>query len=118
MRFDGNGIRHREIWAYGYWFVPPIALHRTGTMEALLDDGHAKARLAAHTWEGRLINGDGITHILVVSDTPDQDLEVNQLLEAELNRLDAPFAITAAIAIGRHSGLPGGALNRTPPPEA
>jgi hypothetical protein len=104
MKFHERSIPHRDVWAYGYELVPPIARHRTRTIDALLDDGHAKARLARHTWEARLINGDDITHILVVSDRPDQDLEVNQLLEAELNRLGAPFAITPAVAIRGDSG--------------
>lgn len=99
MRIDEDTVRHRDIWTYGYVLVPPIAHDRMGPMEALLEGGHAKARLAALTWEGRLINGDDITHILVVSDRPDQDLEINQQLEAELDRLEAPFAITAPLAV-------------------
>lgn len=100
MKFKEASIPRRAIWTYGYALMPPIARDRLGPMKALLDDGHAKATLAALIWEGRLINGNDITHILVVSDRPDQDLEVNQLLEAELNRLEAPFAITGAVAIG------------------
>lgn len=99
MTFDGSSNRQRHIWAYSYWFVPPLARYRTGPIEALLYDGHEKARRAAFIWEGRLINGDEITHILVVSDQPDQNLEVNHLLEAELNRLEAPFTVTRAVAI-------------------
>jgi len=100
MRFDEASTPRPTIWSYGYALIPPIARDRMGPMGALLHEGHAKARLAAQTWEGRFINGNEITHILVVSDRPDQDLEVNQLLEAELNRLQAPFAITRAVAIG------------------
>jgi len=104
MKQDRASSHHRTLWAYGYQLVPPIARDRMGPMEALLDDGHANALLAELTWEGRLINGDGITHILVVSDRPDQDLEVNRLMEAELNRLEAPFAMTAAVPTGGGSG--------------
>jgi hypothetical protein len=104
MKPEEGSVPHGAVWAYGYAFAPPIARHRVGPMEALLDDGHEQARLAARIWEGRLIDGDDVTHILVVSDRPDQDLEVNRLLEAELSRLEAPFAITAAIAIGGDSG--------------
>jgi len=100
MKHDEDTSRSRAMWAYGYAFTPPIALHRIGPMEALVEGGNEKARLAALTWEGRLINGDHITHLLVVSDRPDQDLEINQLLEAEMGRLEAPFTITASLAIG------------------
>lgn len=115
MKFDESSIPGRAIWTYGYALIPPVARDRMGPMEALLDEGHTKARLAAQTWEGRLINGDDITHILVVTDRPDQDLEVNKLLEAELNRLEAPFAITRAMAVAARSG-PGGTV-REPPPD-
>jgi hypothetical protein len=104
MKHYKGRSHHRALWAYGYQLVPPVARDRMGPLEALLDEGHAKAVLAALTWEGRLINGDDITHILVVSDRPDQDLPVNRLLEAELNRLEAPFAITPAIGTGDDSG--------------
>jgi hypothetical protein len=53
---------------------------------------------------GPSFSGGFFTRILVVSDRPDQELEVNQLLEAKLNRLEAPFAITAAVAIEDYSG--------------
>lgn len=104
MTPDRGSVPHHDVWAYGYVFTPPIARQRMGPVEALLNDGRAKARLAAHTWEGRLINGDDVTHILVISDRPDQDLEVNELLEAELDRLGAPFAITEAVQVGGDSG--------------
>jgi len=103
MNINHSAFPHRDIWTYGYVLVPPIARDRMGPMETLLEGGHTKARLAFLTWEGRLVNGGDITHILVVSDSPDQDLEINQQMEAELNRLEAPFAITAAVAVGGHT---------------
>jgi hypothetical protein len=99
MKSDNGGPPRRPIWTYGYIFTPPIARSRIGPMEALLLDGHRSARLVSHTWEGRLVNGDFITHLLVVCDTPKQDLEINRLLEAELLRLEAPFALTASVAL-------------------
>ncbi len=105
---DGGSSPHRAIWAYGYALVPPVARSRMGPMEVLIKSGHATAVLASRTWEGRLINGDEITHILVVSDSPDQNLEVNREMEAELKRLEAPFSITAPITIdGRSRSLRG-----------
>ncbi len=112
MKSDERSIPRRGFWAYGYVFDPPIARDRLGPMEALLDKGHAMACLALKTWEGRFVNGDDITHILVVSDLPDQNLEVNQLLEAELNRLGAPFTVTQAVAVRGRSG-PGSAVGET-----
>ncbi len=116
MKSDESSIPRPGFWAYGYVFDPPIARDRLGPMEALLDKGHAEARLAVKTWEGRFVNGDDITHILVVSDRPDQNLEVNQLVEAELNRLEAPFEITRAVAVGERSGPPGTVRGSLPNP--
>jgi hypothetical protein len=92
--------RRPPIWTYGYVFTPPIARNRIGPIEALLVHGGSRARLDSHIWEGRLVNGVVITHILVVSDSPAQDLEVNELLAAELDRLEAPFVLTASIEMG------------------
>ncbi|TVP59481.1 MAG: hypothetical protein EA351_01505 [Gemmatimonadales bacterium] len=100
MKTKEDRIPRRDIWTYGYVLVPPVARDRMGPMEVLLKNGHESADLSKLTWEGRLINGDDITHILVVSDRPDRDLEINRLLEAELSRLEAPFAITEVIAVG------------------
>lgn len=90
----------RALWAYGYELAPPVARDRLGGVQAALDLGHREAELASRIWEGRLINGNDITHILVVSGTPAQDLDVNRELEAELKRLEAGFSVTASLAVG------------------
>jgi hypothetical protein len=98
------------IWTYGYALIPPIARDRMGPMEILLDDGHTKARRASRTWEGRLIDGEGVSHIMVVCDTPDRNLEINGFLEAELARLEALYLVTESILVQRGSGqAPAGA---------
>ncbi len=104
MNVPEDTVPHREIWTYGYVLLPPISRDRMGPMKVLLENGHRQATLSALIWEGRLINGDDITHILVVSDRPDQDLEINHSLAAELSRLEAPYAITRAMALGEHRG--------------
>ncbi|TVP76231.1 MAG: hypothetical protein EA352_06245 [Gemmatimonadales bacterium] len=106
MKSSKRSAEPQGFWAYGYEFDPPIRRDRTGPMEALLEAGHNRALLARGVWEGRLINGDDITHILVVSDGPSQTLEVNHMLEAELRRLQAPFQVTLPVLIAG-GGSPG-----------
>lgn len=109
--------RHRTpsepLWAYGYELTPPVGRVRMQGVQVVLDEGHAEAELAGRIWEGRFVNGEKITHILVVCGTPAQDLEVNRKLEAELARLEAGFSITASLEIGHgprhpwpHDGRP------------
>jgi hypothetical protein len=101
------------IWTYGYALTPPIARDRIGPLAVLLDDGHTEARRVSRTWEGRLVDQDEVTHILVVCDTSDRDLAINRLLERELGRLEAPFLVTESVLIQGSSGP------RVPPaPEA
>jgi hypothetical protein len=40
-----------------------------------------------------------VTHILIVSDSPEQDLEVNHKVEAELRNLEAGYSVTVPMAV-------------------
>jgi hypothetical protein len=97
----GNHGPARALWAYGYELAPPVARDRLGGMQAILDAGHAAACEGARVWEGRFINGHHITHILVVSDTPAQDGDINRRLEAELTRLEAGYSVSLSLGILR-----------------
>lgn len=98
----------RTLWAYGYELAPPIARARLVGMQAILDAGHAEARARAQVWEGRFVNGEYITHILVVSGTPAQDRKVNHRLEAELMRLDAGYSVSVSLEIVHEPRSPPG----------
>lgn len=95
-RHDGPA---RALWAYGYRLAPPVARDRLGGMQAILDAGHAEARETAQIWEGRFINGDHITDILVVSGTPAQDRDINRRLEAELVRLETGYSVSVSLEV-------------------
>lgn len=86
-------------WAYAYEIVPaqPDAVLRS--IEALLDGEHAHAIKGARTWGSRIVVESRVTNILVVSDTPRQDLEINRRLEAALRKLGAEFSLTAPLAV-------------------
>ena len=96
---DGPDGPARTLWAYGYQLLPPVARDRLGGMQAILDAGHDEAWARARVWEGRFVNGDHITHILVVSGTPSQDHDINRRLEAELSRLAAGYSVSASLEV-------------------
>ncbi len=96
----------KSLWAYAYEIVPPQPEDRLRSINALLDRERADARTRARTWESRVVVEEHVTHILVVSDSPEQDLEVNLRVEAELRDLSAGFSITAAMAVPDESARP------------
>ncbi len=90
----------RPIWAYTYRLVPPQSPERLARIKALLKHEAAEATLREGTWKGRLVVDERVANILVISDSPKLDHEVNQRLEAELRLIDAQFAVTVPLAVG------------------
>jgi hypothetical protein len=88
------------IWTYAYQIVPPQPEGVLDAIKHLLDAEHADAVRGARTWAGRMILEPRVTHILVVSDSPEQRHEFNGRLEAELKRLSVGFLMTAPMAVG------------------
>lgn len=93
------------LWAYAYQIVPPQPAHRLRALAALLDRERRHPQLDARTWQGRIVLEPHATHILVVSDSPEVDRETNHLLEAELRKLRAGFAITAPLAVSDETAI-------------
>ncbi len=89
----------RRAWTYAYRIVPPQPAHRLSAIKDLLHGEGTHARLEARTWEGRLVSEQQVTHIMVVSDTPDQDLDINRRVETELRNLEAGFSLTVPMAV-------------------
>lgn len=96
----------RSIWAYAYEMDPPQPESRLSAIRDFLDRAHADAKQGARTWEGRFVVEQQITHILIVSDDPGQDGEVNRNLEAGLRDLEAGFSRTAPLAVVEDSTPP------------
>jgi hypothetical protein len=99
MGFTKGRPESKTRWAYAYRIVPPQAEDQLRAIQTLLDREHSEARRGARTWEGRFVHEEQITHILVVSDSPDQDREVNRRLGVALNELKAGFLLTAPMAV-------------------
>lgn len=84
----------KTIWAYAYQLSPPQPADRLRTIQPLLDDEHVDAQESGRTWAGRVVLEERITHILVVSDSPEQDHDGNRKLESELKELKAKYSIS------------------------
>ena len=93
------GHAQKTVWAYAYEIVPPQAEDRLRAIKDVLDHEASDAQRGARTWAGRVVLEQQMTHILVVTDSPEQDREVNRRLEAELNGLNAGFTLTAPLAV-------------------
>jgi len=89
----------KTIWAYAYQILPPQPAARLHSIKTLLDHAHTEAQRDARTWTGRVVVEEQVTHILIVSDSPEQNHEGNRRLEAKLQELNAGFSITAPIAV-------------------
>jgi hypothetical protein len=104
MTDDGQAPRLPAVWAYGYMITPPLTQDRLQALRDLLQDEQVLAKLDRRTWEGRFVVEEAVTHILVVSDTPDQQLRSNHRIEEELRRLEAGFLVTPPVALADAEG--------------
>lgn len=94
------------LWVYAYQFAPPLAEEQFSAINALLAKEHSAARRAARTWTAKLVCEQRLTHILVVSDSPDQGRAVNRRLEGRLKRLQAAFSRTVPMVLADHEPAP------------
>lgn len=99
MEYKRRPTPSPKTWAYGYEISPPTTQERLRAIEHLIEEEHANATLQTRKWQGRFVVQEQVTHLLVVSDSPDQELEVNRRLEAELTRLDAKFSLTPSVPL-------------------
>lgn len=99
VKDEGSGSRQTPLWAYTYQIVPPQTKGRLRGIKALLDQEHRAAKDASRTWAGKVIHGARMTSILIVSDRPEPNQELNQRLEAELNHLKVSFSRTDPAAL-------------------
>jgi len=92
-------IRSLSLFAYAYLVVPKQAESRLDAIRAIIEGENKAAERAARIWTGRLVQENRITHILIVSDSTEQNLDINRLLETELKRMKAEFFLTNPMAI-------------------
>jgi len=102
-----QGPRASKSWAYAYQLNPPQPEPRFAKVKLLL----RRARLAAQRdgclWTGQIVMESHITHILVVTDAPDEVRAVDRAIDAELKRLKMGFAITGPAMVSLPGVTPG-----------
>jgi len=96
---EGGGASERTLWAFGYEILPAHREQELTPLRGLLAREHAHAEREARTWTARLITERQVTHVLIVSDRPELDLEIHQKLAAELKALGVDFLVTAPMPI-------------------
>ena len=94
-----DGPPRKALWAYAYDIVPAQAEDGLDTIQKLLDEEHGAALRGKRTWAGRIVFDHQMTHILIVSDDPQQGREVNRKLEAEMMALEMGFALTVPLSV-------------------
>lgn len=87
------------IWAYAYRLDPPQPALRLRGVKALLEREHREAIAREATWEGRLVSDDRISHVLILSDTPDLTGPANRRLEIALQLIDARYVLTVPMVV-------------------
>ena len=100
-----------KSWAYAYQLNPPQPEPRFAKLKMLLRRARLAAKRAGRLWTGQVVKDAHITHILVVTDAPDEIRAVDRAIDAELKRLKMGFAITGPARVS----LPRGTLSRRPP---
>ena len=98
-----SGSAGKSLWAYAYDIALPDRDTRLLKIQDLLDREGSEAREGSRTWAGRVVVEPQVTRILVVSDSPTRNRDVNRRIEAELKRLGATFGVTVPLAVSEDS---------------
>jgi hypothetical protein len=101
-----KGRSPATLWAYTYQIVPRQTRRQLRAVSAVLDHEHSAATDDSGRFAGRLIVGARVTRILIVSDCPERNCEVNQRLEAELANLQAEFSVSEPVALSGGAATP------------
>lgn len=84
--------------------IPPQHEQQMTAIRKLLDQENNEAKRNARGWTARLVTRPQATHVMIVSATPELDLEINRKLEAELRALGGEFVITVPMPIRAEPG--------------
>jgi len=103
-------VKTVPLWVYAYQMDPPRAAERMRRIRALLEEENRAARAASRQWTARMVVEEQVTHLLIVSDTPELDGEVNRRLEARLKALELEYSLTIPLPL-QHRDAPPGAVD-------
>ena len=94
-----GGELPRTLWAYGYEILPSQGEDPMKEIGTLLSEEHENAKSTERVWAGRMVREQRITHIMVVSDSPDQTGRINRRIESRLENLKAGYSLSAPMAV-------------------
>jgi hypothetical protein len=100
----GKPSAAKALWAYGYEMVAPHPDGRMADIRGVLARQNAEAALEGRTWTARLVT-TRLIHVLIVSESPAQDLEINRTLEAELTQLGVQYLVTAPMQVSDEADM-------------
>lgn len=92
----------KPLWAYAYQMKPPQAEDLIERVRFLLDEENGDASLGPGKWVARMIVEPQVTHVLIVSDSPELIRLPNDRLETALNEMDVRFSVTVPMPL--HGG--------------
>lgn len=101
---EGTPPAERTLWVYGYEMIPPQPERQMMAVRKLLDLENNEAKRTASAWTARLVTRQQATHVMIVSTSPELDLEANRKLEAELRALGGEFVVTVPMPIRAEPG--------------
>jgi hypothetical protein len=84
--------------------IPPQLEQQRTAVRKLLDLENNEAKRTARAWTARLVTRLQATHVMIVSTSPELDLEINRKLEAELRALGGEFVVTVPMPIKAEPG--------------
>src|SRR5207249_1942719 len=114
LRVPKQRPRAGESWAYAYQLNPPQPEPRFAKIKMLLRRARLAAQRAGRLWTGQVVKDAHITHILVVTDAPDEVRAVDRAIGAELKRLKMGFAITGPARVSLPRVTPGRRVAKIP----
>jgi hypothetical protein len=94
----GKPTAERTLWAYGYEMVAPHPDGIIADVRGLLVRQNAEAVRDGRTWTARLVT-TRLIQVLVVSASPELDVDSNRRLEADLAELGVQYLMTAPLRV-------------------
>jgi hypothetical protein len=86
-------------WVYAYQLDPPQPEPKFKKINALVRQAQTVATRGGHLWTGRIVVETLVTHLLIVTDAPQQAPGVNRAIEAQLKQHAMGFALTGPAAL-------------------
>lgn len=96
----GESTPDASLWTYAYELRPPHAVRRMKAIRALLQEANGGATKEDRKWTARLVLENQVTHLLIVSDTPERDRDINRRIEGALKELDVRYSVTPPMPVG------------------